>query len=243
LRIFSKIQLIFKKKSKNSEAQEVSSSASILLDMDKMNLFILRSFFAWQLLFGVSCFVPMTHHHHHLSKHVANRASSRPPNQPLRLFPEDYNSFLTSVEFFDGSEVVDPVVVSNVFWAGLKAKLLSFLIGQLLATAAFIFITSLAAQQIGKVADAVADKLFGGGQREFKPLPDSRAATRTAQPDFFKLLICVAVDCIGASSELLPVVGEATDVVWAPIAALILRNLFGGSNVILVMEFVEVSSS
>jgi hypothetical protein len=34
-------------------------------------------------------------------------------------------------------------------------------------------------------------------------------------------------------------VGEATDFVWAPIAGLLLRNLFYGSNVVLILEFVE----
>ena len=38
---------------------------------------------------------------------------------------------------------------------------------------------------------------------------------------------------------MLPIVGEATDVIWAPIAALLMRNLFYGSNVVLVLEFAE----
>ena len=33
--------------------------------------------------------------------------------------------------------------------------------------------------------------------------------------------------------------GEVTDVVWAPIAALALRSLFDSSNVVLALEFVE----
>ena len=46
------------------------------------------------------------------------------------------------------------------------------------------------------------------------------------------------IDVIGTSSELLPVVGEVTDIVWAPIAAVILQKLYN-SNVLLVLEFTE----
>lgn len=57
--------------------------------------------------------------------------------------------------------------------------------------------------------------------------------------DLGKLGLCILLDLIGSSSELLPIVGEATDIVWAPIAALLLRNLFYGSNIVLVLEFAE----
>jgi hypothetical protein len=45
------------------------------------------------------------------------------------------------------------------------------------------------------------------------------------------------IDFIGASNELLPGMGEVVDVVWAPVAAIILRRLFGGSNVVFFLEF------
>ena len=57
-------------------------------------------------------------------------------------------------------------------------------------------------------------------------------------PDFGKLLLCIIIDVIGTSSELIPLVGELTDVAWAPIAALALRQLYG-SNVVFALEFVE----
>ena len=57
--------------------------------------------------------------------------------------------------------------------------------------------------------------------------------------DIAKLMLCVLIDVIGSSSELLPIIGEATDLVWAPIAALLLRKLFYGSNTVLFLEFVE----
>lgn len=44
---------------------------------------------------------------------------------------------------------------------------------------------------------------------------------------------------VGSSSELVPIIGELTDFVWAPIAALSLRSLFQGSNVVFALEFAE----
>jgi hypothetical protein len=58
------------------------------------------------------------------------------------------------------------------------------------------------------------------------------------QPDFGKLLLCIAIDVIGSSSELVPFVGEVTDLVWAPIAGLALRSLYG-SNILFALEFAE----
>lgn len=63
-------------------------------------------------------------------------------------------------------------------------------------------------------------------------------APAVVQPDFGKLLLCIAIDVIGSSSELVPFVGEVTDLVWAPIAGLALRSLYG-SNILFALEFAE----
>lgn len=144
------------------------------------------------------------------------------------------NAFWTAVEVFDGSTIVDPVVVSNVFWTSFQAKLLSFVVGQTLAAVVFSVVLGLFASQLTKIKDAITEKLFP----EQPPLKIPRDLQTTIQPDFGKLLICLAIDTIGTSSELLPFVGELTDVVWAPIAGLLLRNLYN-SNVLLGLEFTE----
>ena len=61
----------------------------------------------------------------------------------------------------------------------------------------------------------------------------------TVAPDVPKLLLCLLIDILGTSSELLPIVGEFTDIAYAPIAALALRSLFQGSNVVFALEFAE----
>jgi len=44
---------------------------------------------------------------------------------------------------------------------------------------------------------------------------------------------------VGAANEVIPLVGELVDVIYAPIAALLLRQLFSGSNVVFLLEFTE----
>lgn len=164
------------------------------------------------------------------------------------MIPIEASSLLTSVvEYFDGSEVIDPVVISNSFSAGMQSRFVSFIIGQLLAAATFAAIASVASQQISRAGEWVTDNFLknGSSSQQQQPLqnnsPPNGGSNFVAirKPDFTKLLICVAIDIIGTSSELIPILGEVTDVVWAPIAALLLRSLYGGSNVLLVLEFAE----
>ena len=47
---------------------------------------------------------------------------------------------------------------------------------------------------------------------------------------YVKLVICIIVDLIGTFSSVIPVVGEISDAVWAPISAIILFLLFGNKT-------------
>lgn len=78
---------------------------------------------------------------------------------PLLETVTDLPSLLTSVETFDGSDVVDPVVVSSVFWTSLKAKFVSLIVGQLLATLAFGILASLAASQLLKLGEWASNSI------------------------------------------------------------------------------------
>ena len=42
------------------------------------------------------------------------------------------------------------------------------------------------------------------------------------------LAICIILDIIGYASFSLPILGEFSDLVWAPLSAMIFYNLFGG---------------
>jgi hypothetical protein len=76
----------------------------------------------------------------------------------FQLLPS--SSIMTGVEVFDGSTIVDPIVVSGVFWANLKGKLLSVVIGQFLATVVFGLLASLAASQLPKLGQLVSETIF-----------------------------------------------------------------------------------
>ena len=43
------------------------------------------------------------------------------------------------------------------------------------------------------------------------------------------LWICILMDLIGCASYAVPVLGEVSDVIWAPISAIIFYRMFGGS--------------
>ena len=43
------------------------------------------------------------------------------------------------------------------------------------------------------------------------------------------LWICILMDLIGCASYAVPVLGEVSDVIWAPISAIIFYKMFGGS--------------
>ena len=159
---------------------------------------------------------------------------------------------LLAIEVFDGSEVVSPVVVSNVFWAGLKGKIIVMLIAQLLAAVLFALLASFLASRVSNIeaflskslsGDAPSPKKSSTGQRILSNVPSYESPMtpeKTVSPDFVKLLVCFAIDVIGSSSEIVPVLGEATDVIYAPIAAYLLRSLYGGSNnVLFALEFAE----
>jgi hypothetical protein len=150
------------------------------------------------------------------------------------------SSLLTAVEVFDGSSIVNPEVVSTVFWTSLKGKIIAVVLGQVLAAVAFALLSSLLASQISQLG-SFATKTFFGQSPEAnarKTFIKAGQAEKPITPDFGKLLICLGIDIIGSSSELLPLLGELTDVIYAPIAATALRSLYG-SNVIFALEFTE----
>lgn len=43
------------------------------------------------------------------------------------------------------------------------------------------------------------------------------------------LWVCIVFDLLGMASYAIPIVGEVTDVIWAPISAVIFYRLFGGT--------------
>lgn len=158
----------------------------------------------------------------------------RSSSSKLFLSSHDYqtsnlNSFLT-----DGSDLTDTVVRSNTFWSTLSSKLPYFIAAELLSTFTFVAIAYVLAKQ----SQLVLDKVSSDAQKpkQFKRLDE---ISPPVQLDFAKLLLCIVIDTLGSANEAVPLVGELVDVVYAPIAALLLRQLFNGSNVVFLLEFAE----
>ena len=66
---------------------------------------------------------------------------------------------ISTIETFDGSQIVDPIVVSGVFWSSLKTRLLSLIIGQVLATIVFGVLATLTASQLSKVGEWITSTI------------------------------------------------------------------------------------
>lgn len=149
-------------------------------------------------------------------------------------------TLLTSVKVFDGSEITDAIVVSNTFWSTLSSKLPYLLLAQLLASITFVIIAYLVTAQ-GKF---LIDQVAPNGNDETRAKGKNTQFRRADEPpppplDFTKLFLCICIDIVGTANELIPFVGELVDIVYAPIAALLLRQLFSGSNVVFILEFAE----
>lgn len=153
-------------------------------------------------------------------------------------------TILTSVKVFDGSEITNAVVVSDKFWTELSSQLPYLLLAQLLAAFVFVVIASLVTAQGKFILDQAASDNSDNIQST-KTKSRNKAQFRRAneppppQLDFTKLLFCICIDIVGSANEVIPLVGELVDVIYAPIAALLLRQLFSGSNVVFLLEFTE----
>ena len=157
----------------------------------------------------------------------------------------DPSLILAAVEVFDGSTIVDPVVVSDVFWTSLQGKFVAVIIGQALATMVFGLLSWFVTSQLSRLVQQTftsipfLDNDTQGGTTPSRFIKANELPNlNRSSPDFGKLLICLTIDVIGSSSEVLPLLGEITDVVYAPIAATVLRNLYG-SNILFGLEFAE----
>ena len=148
---------------------------------------------------------------------------------------------LSDVAVFDGTSIVDPVVVSNSFWSGLQRQFLSVILGQFIATVVFGITASFFSSQLSAVRDAVLSKFEDSASEAPTKKPFVKAdSLPRPEPDFGKLVICLLIDIVGTSSEALPILGEFTDILTAPAQALILQNLYpGSSKFVFAFEFAE----
>ena len=171
---------------------------------------------------------------------IRNPSSARKmlPQESAAVLSDGLPSIVTAVEVFSGSSVGDAVVVSNAFWDGLGQQLVTLLIGNVAAAIIFGLVATLAKDNITKLGDFASEKVFGDKVSGLRQPPTGYDGSYRVTPDFNKLAGCIVIDMVGTSSGLVPIIGGLSDVIWAPIAALLLRSLYG-SNVVFALEFAE----
>jgi hypothetical protein len=143
---------------------------------------------------------------------------------------------------------VDPLVVSGAFWATVRAKVLSAIIGNIIGG---IFVTvagtALASFGMGKLPELLEGIGGGGGtqsagkkkERVRQPPPSP-----PRMPSFFTassaatLAISVALDLLGDASYAVPFIGDASDIAFGPISGIILYKLYG-SNLLAALGIIE----
>jgi len=156
------------------------------------------------------------------------------------------SSVLTSVQIFDGSSISDAIVYSNRYGETLSTKLTQLILAQLLATLIFVAIAALVTAKGKFILDVLNDDDDDDNDSQIT-ISKSRSATKFRKIDdpppqvldFTKLIFCICIDILGSANEAIPLAGEFVDVIYAPIAALLLRQLFAGSNVVALLEFTE----
>ena len=122
---------------------------------------------------------------------------------------------------------------------GLLAKLAAiqeshtFLEGVILAIVTRLIINEIRYRVEKPVMDELGNKVATTVQRELTP--DTQ---RLSNIEWVKLPLCIVLDLAGDASEALPIIGEVTDLGFAPLEAGALKLLFQ-SNVIAGFGFVE----
>ena len=157
----------------------------------------------------------------------------------------EYQSGLTiisSVETQKAAEMTnpfDPTTINDTFWVSLQSNDTPTLLGQILALGALTLVASLLPRLLQQQAVDVTKKTVLSRSYQHKQDNFPTEASGSLHFNVGKLLFCIVIDILGSASEVFPVFGELTDFAYAPIAAYVLRAIFGGSNVLFFFEFGE----
>ena len=199
----------------------------------------------YSMLFPNSILIPPHYRLQSIINHHASLLNTLSQLDTTSVLPSTITtlpSIVTSVKVFDGSQIANEVVVSNNFWSTLVSKLPYIIAAELLAAVIFIAIVSIVTSQSKLILDQVSNNdndiqstSRQGINNQFRKANDPPPR----QLDFTKLFLCICIDILGSVNEAIPLVGELVDVIYAPIAALLLRQLFSGSNIIALLEFTE----
>lgn len=139
-------------------------------------------------------------------------------------------------------DTADAIVES--FFGSFRSRVLGAVLGNILAGLVFKqiadFLYSLlnppkkeelssAERSDGAVSSAASSEPVSAKGKELPPISTQA---------WLKLVLCIMVDLAGDASFLLPGIGEAEDLAWAPLSAFIMKNIFN-SNKVATAEFLK----
>lgn len=187
--------------------------------------------------------------HTHICKSLYTNRIYNPKNiRVLKLIEDPNNLFYYNVQADQissdsGSSLANGIItglgegfdsMQSSFFHSLSFRLIGSLIGNLLAASVFAYI-SLSASNIFKEKIMNKEKKDSPKLESF-PLDETKSSKIITSEAWLKLFACIFIDFIGDTSYLLPGIGEAEDLIWAPISAFVISKLFD-SNFLTVLEF------
>jgi len=105
--------------------------------------------------------------------------------------------------------------------------------------ATLIIIASAISQAAASIGRTQPDGFNSATKNQNIPnLPLAQLAFMRFLPFYIKFILCIAIDVIGDGSFLIPGLGEVTDVVWGPVAAILLQSMYG-SNILSLITLVK----
>lgn len=148
-----------------------------------------------------------------------------------------------------------PEIFASGLFDGFSQTFSSRLVGTLVGNVIAIFLLKLVSDWIWQTARNKYTDFIDSITRPFKSTPQESKSnnfmskisgnqenfvsdTFLSPSAYLTLLFCILIDFGGEASFLLPGVGEAEDVAWAPLSAFLLSNIFG-SNVITSLDFIK----
>lgn len=182
------------------------------------------------------------------------RRTARSVSVPSALRKLDPKYVLIPAAPLAALAVVSAPVVLGVLTIALPVALpvlvvLGLIVGGLVVAAAVVAASTEAGRaQVGHVLAPVAHTLRStpAGQRlvyRTGPRPNPVTVARAVLPDgiWGRLVVSLAIDALGSASYLVPVAGEAVDVVWAPLQTVLIMALYDErvSSNLKYLSFVE----
>lgn len=128
--------------------------------------------------------------------------------------------------------------VIETFFVSLESRVIGAIVGNILAGFVFKWMIDFVSNLAKSKAKSIKEDFDDNIASFMPPSKSEYIPPRITKEAWAKLLVCILIDAVSDSSFILPGIGEVEDVAWAPISALLMKNLFD-SNSVASIEFVK----